>query len=79
MIDAREYLNPANISGGMSSSPILIITKEDDHNTVTNRASKTAKILSRLLNRDVSTSVPCKCSILLSHRQIEVGIIVLPS
>jgi len=39
---AREYLRPEKVRGGMSVSPYLIITHEDDQRTVTRTASVTA-------------------------------------
>jgi hypothetical protein len=36
---AIVYLNPAKVNGGISASPIFIITNEVDHRKVTNKAS----------------------------------------
>jgi len=41
-MNAILYLNPANVSGGISVRPILIITKEVDQRKVTRRASRIA-------------------------------------
>jgi hypothetical protein len=40
--DAIEYLKPANIRGGISTNPNLIITQEEDQSTVTKHAWITA-------------------------------------
>ncbi len=42
IIDAIIYLKPEKIIGGISSKPNLMITQDDDHRTVTNRACVTA-------------------------------------
>ena len=36
--NAKEYLNPANVIGGISINPHFIIIKEVDHKNVTNNA-----------------------------------------
>jgi hypothetical protein len=36
--NAMKYLAPAKTSGGISSRPIFIITKDDDHKNVTSSA-----------------------------------------
>lgn len=41
-INAIEYLNPANVKGGISARPIFIITNDVDQRKVTSRASKMA-------------------------------------
>src|SRR4030042_2483996 len=39
---AKKYLKPAKVRGGMSSSPCLISTQEDDHRVTTSRAARMA-------------------------------------
>ena len=39
-MSAIVYRNPANVNGGISSSPIFIITNDVDQRKVTSRASR---------------------------------------
>ena len=39
---AIEYLNPANVNGGISASPNFIITNDVDQRKVTSRARRIA-------------------------------------
>jgi hypothetical protein len=41
-IKAIVYLSPAKVNGGISASPIFIITNEVDQRKVTSRASRIA-------------------------------------
>ncbi len=55
--EAIEYLRPANVRGGISSRPNLMITNEEDQSTVTNNASRTAKMRVRLESWGFPSSV----------------------